>query len=59
MVDALARHPGGAAGVGFGSWLLSVMDVLDPILQFILLAGSTIVVILTVIIKLREVRKGG
>lgn len=57
MLDTLSRNPGIAVGTGVGSWMVNLMNILDPILQFILLVGSSIVVILTVIIKFREVMR--
>ena len=57
MIDTLARNPGIAVGTGVGSWFVNLMNVLDPILSFILLLGSSIVVILTAIIKFREVMR--
>ena len=57
MIDTLARNPSIAIGSGLGSWLVRAMDLLDPVLQFILLLGSAVVVILTAIIKFREVMR--
>ena len=57
MIDTLGRYPGIAVGSGLGSWLIKVMEWVDPLLSFILLFGSAIVVVLTVIIKWREVKK--
>jgi len=57
MIDTLARGSGVVGGIGIGSWLISLTSVLDPVLQFVLLLGSSIVVTLTAIIKLREVMR--
>ena len=47
------------AGTGMSGLGLSTMEMLTPYIQFGVLVGSLFIVGLTVVIKLREVIKGG
>lgn len=57
MLNTLSKHPGIAVGSGVGSGAASFYDILTQPLEFIVLLGSAIIVILTIVLKVRELFK--
>lgn len=57
MLDTLSRYPQIAVASGFGTTFAKLANLLTGPLEFIIMVGTAVVVVLTAILKFREVFK--
>ena len=55
MVDTLARYPSIAVTSGIGTTIAKLANWLTGPLEFIIMLGTAVVVVLTAVIKFKEV----
>ncbi len=56
MLDTLSRNPSIAVSSGIGVFVTNLMHTFTPPLQFIVLVGSAVLVVLTIVLKIRELK---